>query len=106
MKEAKPNGKMADEGQLAMATVFKDAVFLCDGARLCSQMMIAGAHRELELPDSAIMEVYALITEGKPATVERTNSAGYGYKARIENYAELLAFLRGELEAEVVGDDP
>lgn len=101
----KPNGKLADEGQLAMATVFKGATFLSEEARLCSQMMIAGAHREMELPDSAIMEIYGLITEGKPAVVERTNSAGYGYKARIENYAELLAFLKGELEAEVVGDD-
>lgn len=105
MSEPKPNGKMADEGQLAMATCFKDAAFVSEEARECSQMMIAGAHRELELPDAVIMEVYGLVTEGKAAVVTRTNNEGEGYRARIESYGELLSFLKGELEAEIVSDD-
>jgi hypothetical protein len=105
VEEPKPNGKLVDEGLLAIHTVFQDYDFLCDDAFDCYQMMVAGAHRELELPDSVIMEVYGLVTEGKAAVVTRTNSEGAGYRARIESYAELLSFLKGELEAEVVSDE-
>ena len=103
--KTKGNGGVRDEGLMAINESFRDALYLNEDAKWCADLMKIGKHRELELSDSAAMEMYALVTEGKNFEVTRRNTDGEGYRANIESYADLLALFSGDFMAEVVHSD-
>ena len=96
------NGKILDEGLIAINEAFRGAKFLEEDGKVAAEMMKVGKHRELEISDAQAMEMYAMITEGKKFQVTRRNSKGEGYRANVENYADLADYFAGDLEADIV----
>ena len=82
---------------MALTESFKDAQFLSADAKAASEMIQLGIHREQQIPDNVIMEVYGSITEGKNIQLGFTNDSGGGYQANIESYADLIAMMDGSL---------
>ena len=97
------NGKILDEGLIAINEAFDGAKFLEEDAKIAAEYMKIGKHRDLEISDAQAMEMYAIVTEGKMFEVTRRNSKGEGYKANVENYSDLADYFAGELEAQTVG---
>lgn len=91
------NGGVFDEGLAAIREAFMGATYLEPAAEECAELLMAGKHRELELPDAAAMEMYGTVTEGKNFEVQRLNKDGAGYMAHIESYTDLAAFFRGDI---------
>ena len=100
------NGKILDEGLIAINEAFRGAKYLEEDAKVAAEMMKVGKHRELEISDAQAMEMYAMITEGKKFQVNRLNSKGEGYRANVESYLDLADFFTGDLEAEIVESTP
>lgn len=96
------NGRVRDEGLLAINAAFEGARYLEDEAKRAAELMKIGKHRELEISDGQAMELYAIVTEGNRCEIERLNSKGEGYRASISSYKELADFFAGELMAEAV----
>jgi len=96
------NGKVRDEGLLAINAAFEGAKYLEEDAKRAAELMKIGRHRNLEISDAQAMELYAIITEGKKFQIERTNSNGEGYRANVENYTDLAALFDGSLSSDVV----
>jgi len=96
------NGKVRDEGLLAINAAFEGAKYLEEDAKRAADLMKIGRHRNLEISDAQAMELYAIITEGKKFQIERTNSNGEGYLARVESYADLADLFDGTLPSNVV----
>ena len=105
----KGNGvdKAVDEGLMALRESFKDAKFLDSDAKDAADLICLGAHREQGIPDSTVMEVFGIITEGKNCQLSLKTKEGHGYVAHIESYANLVAFVSGSLEAHILekGDE-
>ena len=91
----KGNGDIHDQGLLAIKAAFDGAQYLNTDAFDAANLMILGKHREQEIPDGVIMEIYGTLTEGKKMALNFTNNAGDGYQANIETYADLVAFMNG-----------
>ena len=100
----KTNGhdKVVDEGLVALRRSFADAQYLSSEARDVAHMMMRGVHREQQIPDAMIMEVYGAITSGKCIQLKMDADAGGGYIANIESYADMIKFMQGTLEAGVI----
>lgn len=95
----KGNGHATDEGLQAIKEAFTDAQYLDPNGKECANLMMIGAHREQEIPDNLIMEVYATITSGRNVRLEFTSDEGNGYVACIEGYEDLINLMQGTLEA-------
>jgi len=91
-----------DEGLIALRAAFKGAKFLDTDAKDAAGMIQLGAHREQNIPDSTVMEVFGLITEGSNCQLKFESDAGTGYVANIETYADLVSFMQGDLEVSVL----
>ena len=96
------NGRVLDEGLIAINEAFDGAKYLEEDAKIAAEHMKVGRHRGLEISDSQAMNMYAMITEGKKFQVTRTNSEGVGYQANVESYADLVALFDGGLVAQEV----
>ena len=103
-EKAKSNGhdKTVDEGLMALRRSFDAAKYTSIDARDAAILMMRGAHREQQIPDSVIMEVYASITAGKNIHLDMKTDDGHGYVACIESYADMIKFMQGELFAGVI----
>ncbi len=104
MENVKTNGhdKVADEGLMALRRSFKGAKYLNSLGKKAAQMMMRGAHRNQQIPDAVIMEVYAGVTAGKNVQLKLESDEGKGYVANIESYADMIAFMEGSLVATVI----
>ena len=96
MSAGNGHDKVVDEGLIAIQSSFSDAKFLNSLGRQCAQLMQMGAHREFNIPDAIIMEVYGIVTEGANVEIKFQKDSGHGFKAQIESYADLIAFMKGE----------
>lgn len=96
------NGQLVDEGLTAIRMAFDGHQFVNDAAKQCAELMMAGAHRHLEIPDSAAMEMYGIVTQGSGGAITRTNSEGKGFRAVISSYEDLAELFAGKLEAEYI----
>jgi len=100
----KGNGKIHDEGLLAIKASFEGAKYISTDAFDAASLMMLGTHREQQIPDNVIMEVYAAITEGTNIQLALDPKPGdIGYVANIESYADMVAFMQGTLEATPIG---
>jgi len=99
---SKGNGEIHDQGLLAIKAAFDGAQYLNSDAFDAASLMILGKHREFEIPDNAIMEIYGTLTEGKKTQFSFTNESGDGYIVNIESYTDLVAFMQGTLPAHVI----
>ncbi len=102
----KGNGKMLDEGLIAINEAFRGAKYLEEAAKECAELMKIGKHRDLEISDGVAMNMYAMITEGKKFEMTRRGSTGAGYQLNVENYTDLAELFRGDLLADQVGPEP
>jgi hypothetical protein len=94
----KSNGhdKTIDKGLIALQQSFEGAKYLNGMGKKCAELMQKGAHREMNIPDAIIMEVYGVITAGENVEIEFKSNTGHGFKAQIESYADLIAFMLGK----------
>jgi len=99
------NGRVRDEGLIAINESFRGAKFLEQDAKLCADLLCIGSHRELEISDAVAMEMFATITEGKCFTITRLNTQGQGYQANIENYGDLAELFERSFLAHKVDND-
>ena len=83
---------------MMMQAAFHGAKFLNNIAAQCASLMCRGEHRKNNIPDVVIMECFGSITEGHAMQLKFETDEGSGYIAEINNYADLLAFLKGTLE--------
>ena len=102
---SKGNGRVVDEGLIAINKAFEGAKYLDADAKAAAELMKVGKHRELEISDAQAMELYALVTEGKKFQIDRRNSKGDGYRCNVESYADLHLLCAGELEGETIHAD-
>lgn len=91
-------GTVIDEGLAALKMAFDDSKFYNNYAKQCAELIIMGAHREMNIPDAVIMEVYGSITEGKKMSLKFETNAGKGFIANIESYGDLISFMKGKLQ--------
>lgn len=98
----KENSLLVDEGLAAIRHSFDGAQYINDTARECAERMMLGEHRDLELPDSAIMEIYGIITSGEKVRLKRTNDNGDGFLVHIESYEDLLSLIKQEADAQLI----
>ena len=96
------NGQSHDEGLKAIELAFKDAKYTDADGKECANLMILGAHRNVEIPDNLIMEIYGSLTDGKNVKLGFKAASGQGYDVCIENYGDMIKFMQGTLEASVV----
>ena len=103
---ANGNGKVIDEGLMALKAAFDGAKFLDADAKACSELMMLGKHRERQIPDNVIMEIYGMITEGSNVQLklDATADGDVGFIANLESYADMAAFMQGTFEAIPTGD--
>ncbi len=100
----KGNGELMDEGLMAIKASFDGAKYLSPDAFDAANLIMLGKHRENQIPDNVIMEVYAAITEGKNIQLGLDPKPGdIGYVANIESYADMVAFIQGTLKATPIG---
>ena len=102
MPKTKGNGHFQDEGLIAIREAFADAQFFDIEAKEVSERIMLGQHRDKQIPDSMVMEIYGSITEGHKLELAFTSDAGNGYIAHIESYADMIKMLDGGLEAMLV----
>ena len=95
----KGNGKLTDEGLMALKAAFDGAKYQDTDAFDAAGLIMLGKHREQEIPDNLIMEIYGTVTEGKNIQLEFTSKSGSGYVANIESFADLVGLMQGTLEA-------
>ena len=93
------NGKLLDEGLMALKASFDGAKFQSTDAFDAAGLIMLGTHREQHIPDAVIMEVYGIITEGKNVQLGFTAKTGKGYTANIESFADLVSMMNGTLAA-------
>lgn len=98
MSQKKGNGKLRDEGLMVLKEAFAGAKYLEPDGKVAAELIMLGSHRERQIPDNLIMEVYGTVTEGKNASLTFRATSGRGYVANIESYADLILFIKGELE--------
>lgn len=102
---SKGNGKIHDEGLMAIKAAFDGAKYTDTDAFDAASLIMLGTHREQQIPDNVIMEIYASITEGKNIQLGLDPQPGdTGYVVNIESYADMVAFMTGTLEAFPVTD--
>ena len=96
----KANGhdEKADAGLTAVQAAFSDAKYPSIEARDAAILMMKGAHREMEIPDSVIMEAYGMVTQGNSVEIKFKTDEGHGYMANITSYSDLIKFMQGDLE--------
>jgi hypothetical protein len=99
------NGRIRDEGLIAINESFRGAKFLEQDAKLCADLMCIGSHRDLQISDATAMEMFATITEGKCFVITRLNTQGQGYQANIETYGDLANLFERSLLAYKVDND-
>jgi hypothetical protein len=102
----KGNGTMFDEGLMAIKASFEGAQYLSTDAFDAASLIMLGTHRKQQIPDNVIMEVYGAITEGKniQLKLDADSDGDVGFIANIESYADMVAFMKGTLEATPIGD--
>ena len=96
------NGQAHDEGLKAIELAFEDAKYLDADGKECANLMILGAHREIEIADNVIMEIFGSITEGKNVKMTFATDSGNGYEVHIENYGDMVKLMQGTLDAYVI----
>jgi len=95
----KGNGKIIDEGLAALKAAFDGAQYLSVEAKECSERIQLGEHRQQNIPDVLIMEVYGSITAGRNIALEFRADSGRGFVAHLESYEDLNALMAGTFEA-------
>jgi hypothetical protein len=98
----KSNGHIKDDGLLAIREAFKDAQFLNEDAFDAACLMKMGIHRQIGIPDSAMMEAYGTLTEGKSVQFTLKAKGGSGYIANLESYFDLVQFMQGKFDVEAL----
>jgi hypothetical protein len=97
------NGHDKDEGLMAIRAAFEGAQYLDADGKECANLMMLGAHREQQIPDNLIVEVYASLTEGRNVQLKFvSDETQKGYVACIESYSDMLKLMQGELDATVL----
>ena len=85
---------------MAIKASFDGAKYTSADAFDAASLMMLGKHREYQIPDNVIMEVYAAITEGKNIQLGLDAEPGdTGYVANLESYADMVSFMQGRLKA-------
>lgn len=105
MEKSNGNGQVKDEGLLALKAAFDGAQFLNAEAKEVSERILLGQHRQQQIPDNLVMEIYATITEGVNMALEFTSDDGNGYIAYVESYNDMLKLLDGGLDVVEVTPD-